>query len=426
MQPHLSFQNTTFLVLMERVGISLAIGMMIGLEREWAHKDVGVRTFAFVALAFTLSWTISPVTTYILLAALIPLVTLLNWRSFVRDRSLELTTSVALLATALLGILVGQGLFLVAAACGVVMTGLLAWKAEVVRFTGEITIEEIRGALLLGVIALVVYPLLPQGTIGPGGLIDLRAAWTVVLVISAIAFTNYILLRLYGTRGIRWTGLLGGLVNSTATVAELANRARSDPSRLSVFALLGMLTANTAMLVRNGFILGIFDTKALAYGWLAVGLMLLASAVVTLRIRVPEEETAPLKMQSPISIRHALMFGGLFLLITVAAEVAHLWLGQPGFLIVAALGGLVSSASTSAAAGILASKGTLPPEVAGYGVVVTSMASVLFHVPMAQMVGRNPAITTRLALISALILAAGLVGLAVQILLNGAVRLTVP
>ena len=64
-----------FLLLMERVGISLAIGLMVGLEREWAHKDIGARTFAFVALAFTLAWTISPTAAYTLMVALIPLVT---------------------------------------------------------------------------------------------------------------------------------------------------------------------------------------------------------------------------------------------------------------------------------------------------------------------------------------------------------------
>src|SRR5262249_42410317 len=202
------------------------------------------------------------------------LITLVNWRSFARDRSLEMTTSVALLATAVLGILVGEGKLLLAAACGVILTGLLAWKAEVVKFAGEVTIDEIRGALLLGMIAVVVYPLLPSGTIDPWRLIHLRAAWTVVLVISAIAFANYVLLRIYGTRGVRWTGLLGGLVNSTATVVELAERARGNPERLSVFALLGMLTANIAMLIRNGLILGIFAPRALTYGSLSVRFML--------------------------------------------------------------------------------------------------------------------------------------------------------
>jgi len=409
--------NTEFLFFMERVAISLAIGMMIGLEREWAHKEVGVRTFSIVSLAATLSWQISPTASYILMIALIPIITLVNWRSFTKDRSLETTTTVALLATAVIGILVGEGQLLVAAACGIVLTGLLAWKAEVVRFAGAVTIEEIRGAIYLGLMAIVVYQLLPYGTIDPLHLIDLRSAWTVVLVISAIAFTNYVLLRIYGTRGIRWTGLLGGLVNSTATVAELASRARTDPARLSVFALLGMLTANSAMLIRNGLILGIFASQALAYGWMSVALMLLASVIATSRIRIQDKEMAPLKIQSPISLGHALSFGLLFVLITLMAQIARKLLGPAGFLLVTTLGGLVSSASTSAAAGILASKGALPPELAGYGVVLTSMASLIFHIPMAQMAGRNSEVTARLARLSIVILVAGFIGLAAQALL---------
>jgi uncharacterized membrane protein (DUF4010 family) len=404
---------------MERAGVSLAIGGMIGMEREWAHKDIGVRTFAFIALSFTLAWIVSPTAAYILMASMIPLVTLLNWRSFIRDHTLEMTTSVAVLATALLGILVGEGLFLLAAACGVVMTMLLAWKAEMVRFAGAVTIDEIRGALLLGVIALVIYPLLPLGPVDRWHLIDLRAAWTVVLVISAIAFGNYVLLRLYGTRGIRWTGLLGGLVNSTATVAELADRTKSDPSALSTFAMLGMLTADSAMLLRNGVILAIFDLAALSYGWLAVGVMLAASAILASRMRVPETQTAPLQMRSPISLRHALTFGAVFVAITLAGQIGFRWLGQPGFLLVAVLGGLVSSASTSAAAGILAAQGTLSPAAAGYAVVLTSMASLVFHIPMAKMAGLDAKSTRRLAALSAVILAAGLAGIIAQAILDG-------
>ncbi len=418
MQPPLPGQGLEYLPLIERAGISLAIGAMIGMEREWAHKDVGVRTFAFIALSFTLAWTVSPTAAYLLMAAMIPLITLMNWRSFARDRSLEMTTSVAVLATALLGILVGQGLLLLAAACGVVITMLLAWKAEVVRFAGEVTIDEIRGAMLLGVIAIVVYPLLPRGPVDPWHIIDLRAAWTVVLVISAIAFGNYILLRLYGTRGIRWTGLLGGLVNSTATVAELASRARGNP-RLSVFAVLGMLTADTAMLLRNGLILAIFDIRALTYGWLSVGVMLAASALLAARVHVHESETAPLAMRSPISLRHALTFGVVFVAITLAGQLAFRWLGQPGFLLVSLLGGLVSSASTSAAAGILAANGTLDPALAGYGVVLASMSSLAFHVPTARIAGLDRKDTRQLAVLSAIILAAGLAGLAAQAFFGG-------
>ncbi|HEV2439016.1 MAG TPA: MgtC/SapB family protein [bacterium] len=420
MPPQFSGPAIEYLPLMERAAVSLAIGGMIGMEREWAHKDVGVRTFALIALSFALAWTISPAAAYILMVAMIPLITLMNWRSYARDRSLEMTTSVAVLVTAILGVLAGQGLLLLAAACGVVVTMLLAWKAEMVRFAGEVTIDEIRGALLLGVIAIVVYPLLPGGPVDPWHVVDLRAAWTVVLVISAIAFVNYVLLRLYGTRGIRWTGLLGGLVNSTATVAELAHRARQNAA-LSAFALLGMLTADVAMLLRNGLILAIFDLRALSHGWLAVGVMLAASALLAARIHVPERETAPLEMRSPISLRHALTFGVVFVAITVAGQLAFRWLGQPGFLLVSIVGGAVSSASTSAAAGILAAQGALDPALAGYGVVLASMSSLAFHVPTARMAGLSRDDTRRLAVLSAIILAVGLAGLAAQALFGGGV-----
>ena len=418
MQPVVPGQGLEYLPLIERAAVALAIGGMVGMEREWAHKDIGVRTFALIALSFALAWMISSTAAYILMAALIPLIALMNWRSFVRDRSLEMTTSVAVLVTALLGILAGQGLLLLAAACGVVVTMLLAWKAEMVRFAGEVTIEEIRGALLLGVIAIVVYPILPVGPVDPWHLVDLRAAWTVVLVISAIAFTNYLLLRLYGTRGIRWTGLLAGLVNSAATVAELASRTRAD-TRLAEFSITGMLAADTAMLLRNGFIVGVFAPQALAYGWLGVGVMLAASILLAARKNVPDTETAPLRMRSPISLQQALTFGVVFVAITLASQLAYRRLGQPGFLLVAVVGGLVSSASTSASAGILAANGSLAPSLAGYGVVLASMASLVFNVAIAKFAGLDPNDARRFAALTAVILAVGLAGLAAQTLLGG-------
>lgn len=423
MQPPVPGQGLEYLPLLERAAVALAIGGMVGMEREWAHKDIGVRTFALIAMSFAIAWMISPTAAYIMLAAIIPLITLMNWRSLVRDRSLEMTTSVAVLVTALLGILAGHGLLLLAAACGVVVTMLLAWKAEMVRFAGEVTIEEIRGALLLGVIAIVVYPILPVGPVDPWHLIDLRAAWTVVLVISAIAFSNYVLLRLYGTRGVRWTGLLGGLVNSAATVAELARRARAD-TRLSGFCLTGMLTADTAMLLRNGFILGVFAPPALAYGWLGVGVMLAASILLAARMNVADTETAPLQMRSPISLRYALTFGAVFVAITIASQLAYRWLGQPGFLLVEVIGGLVSSASTSASAGILAANGSLAPSLAGYGVVLASMASLVFNAAMAKFAGLEPKNARRLAALTAVILAFGLAGLAAQAVLGGGLQFT--
>ncbi|MER3467433.1 MAG: magnesium transporter accessory protein, partial [Thermoflexus sp.] len=259
--------------LLEPIGISLGIGLLIGLEREWAHKDVGLRTFALAALVGCVSWLIHPIAAFLMLGAAIPLVAILNVRSLLVDRSLEMTTSVALLVTFLLGVLVAQGHALVAAATAVLVTMLLAWKAELVRFTVGLSLDELRSIVLFGLLTLVIYPLLPEGlppAWDPLGLVNLRAAWLVVVILSAIGLVNYALLRLYGARGIHFTGILGGLVNSTATVAELARRCRGQAEGVLDRALEGMLLANVAMMIRNGLILGLFAPAALLHGWLAV------------------------------------------------------------------------------------------------------------------------------------------------------------
>lgn len=403
----------------EPIGISLGIGLLIGLEREWAHKDVGLRTFALAALAGCLAWLIHPIAAFLVLGAAIALVSLLNLRSLLVDRSLEMTTSVALLVTLLLGMVVAQGYALVAAATAVLVTMLLAWKAELVRFTVGLSLEELRSIVLFGVLTLVVYPLLPEGLPpewDPLGLIRVREAWLVVVILSAIGLVNYALLRLYGARGIHFTGILGGLVNSTATVAELARRCGSQEAPAQDRALEGMLLANVAMMARNGLILGIFAPGALLHGWLAVGLMAGITGWMVLRMaRRSQQAPGPvIRLAFPFSLRHGLLFGVFYLVIRAAVGLADRFLGPGGFMVVTFLGGLVSSASTAAAAATLAAQGRISMEAAGLGVVLASMASLLFHVPMARLGGLEGPWLRRLGLASALTVLAGIIGLVME------------
>jgi len=175
--------------------VSAAIGVLIGAERTSARKAVGIRTFGGIAVVFTAAWLSSPRTAYALLLLLVPFVAALNVRSLFIDRSLELTTSAAMLSTALLGILVAQGQPFAAAVCGCVVTGLLAWKAGLGRFATAATVGEVRGALMVGLLAVVVYPLLPAGPLDPWGRVGLRAAWIAVLGASAIGLASHALLR---------------------------------------------------------------------------------------------------------------------------------------------------------------------------------------------------------------------------------------
>ena len=108
---------------------------------------------------------------------------------------------------------------------------------------------------------------------------DPRAAWITVILIAALGFTNYVLLKLYGARGIEFTGFLGGLVNSTVTVAELTERARNNAANFTNVAYRGVIFATTAMLVRNGVILGLLAPLALINAATALALMIAGASI---------------------------------------------------------------------------------------------------------------------------------------------------
>ena len=47
-----------------------------------------------------------------------------------------------------------------------------------------------------------------------------------MLLLAGISFVNYVLWKIYGAQGVELTGFLGGLVNSTVTVGEMAAKVK--------------------------------------------------------------------------------------------------------------------------------------------------------------------------------------------------------
>ena len=150
-----------------KMAVSIGIGMLAGMEREWSNKDVGVRTFAIVALLGMIASIIGLNVAIAAFVGVFLLVAAMNTRSILADRSLEITTSAALLVNYLLGVLVGLGHIFTPVAGAIVMTMLLAWKTELSRFAGGLQPSEIRSAVLLGLIGFVIYPVLPNRYIDP-------------------------------------------------------------------------------------------------------------------------------------------------------------------------------------------------------------------------------------------------------------------
>ena len=399
-----------------KIAVSLAVGLLVGLEREWSHKELGVRTFALASLLGMLAWLVSPGTALTVLVGAVVLAAFVNLHSFYVQRSLEITTSVALLVTVVLGVLIGQTHYFTAVASAFVMTGLLAWKSELMRLAGDLRQEEIRGAVLLGLLAFVIYPLLPDHAIDPWNLLNPREAWLVVVILAGIGFLNYVFLRIWGARGLYTSAVLGGLVNSTATVAQISRTVSELADDEANLVVVSVLLATGAMMARNLVILGIFAPKALPY---ASGPIVAMAAVcfffAWLRRRSAPPLRSGLPLSSPVSLPRVGILAALFVLIEMASALAARRFGGHGFLAVSFLGGLVSSASTTAAAAVLSGQGRFTPQLAASAAVVTCVASALVHVPLIRRHGPGRRATKVVARVAAVTIVVGFVLLAFSV-----------
>ncbi|MGA3105713.1 MAG: DUF4010 domain-containing protein [Terriglobales bacterium] len=398
-----------------KIAIALGIGVLVGLERQWSQKDVGVRTFSITALLGCLSVLISLQLAEICLVGVLLLVVFMNGRSLLVDRSLEITTSVALIVIFILGVLAGLGHLFTPIASAILMTMLLAWKTELQRFAGDLKLSEIRGAVLLGLIGFVIYPLLPNRFIDSWHLLNPRQSWLIVIIVAGLGFANYVLLRVFSNRGLYYTAVLGGLVNSTATVAELSRTVSSDDSGENNTIVALVLLTSIAMFVRNLVILAMFARAAVSIAIWPLLAMTVGAVIFAWKNR--ERSTEPvrsLRLDSPVSLRHVLNFGALFILMEIVGTIGARYLGKFGFLALSLLGGTVSSASTTAAAATMAIHGKLSPDVAGVATVFASIASALVNLPLVQRQTHNKQLTRTLAAISLLLVVAGLAVLAIR------------
>jgi uncharacterized membrane protein (DUF4010 family) len=359
--------------------------MLVGLEREWSNKDIGVRTFAMTALLGLLGALLGPPLLVLSGIAVLILIAFANLRGLQAARKLEATTSVALAIIFLLGVLVGQGHLFTPVACSILVAMLLALKPQLRAFAGGLRQEEVRSALLLALLGFVIWPLLPDRFIDPWQLIQPREDWITVVVIACLGFLNYVLLRVYGSKGIYLTAVFGGLVNSTATVAELVSTlSESDLVGLTIPVV---LLTSVSMFFRNLIILAIFAHEAIQTAAIPLIAMSLVAGywVYRDRHRATEiEKEVTIDVSSPVSLKKVSSFALLFLILLIVAILGQRWIGNAGFQIVNILGGLFSSASTTAAAANMAMHGHVAQSQAGVAVVLTSISSTLINLPLVQ------------------------------------------
>jgi uncharacterized membrane protein (DUF4010 family) len=406
-----------------RVAVSAALGLFLGLEREWSEKAAGIRTFALISVLgtiFTQADAAACVDCPPLLAATGALFTtvlagvLMYSGAADTSEGLYLTTGVSLLVAYGVGVLVGLGAVLPATVVAVGSSILLVFKRELHGFAGELSRAELRSTAEFAILAFVVYPLLPAGSVRLGTesvavSVEPRVVWLMVVFVAGLGIVNYAVVKSYGGRGIAVTGFFGGLASSTAVVGTMLDHVRRDPAAAR-YGVAAILLADAAMALRNLVVAVAFTaTAATTLFAVAVPLGTIAAAAVVLAVLTADwGRDLTLELETPFSMRNALGFGALFLLVVLAGGVAEATLGRVGFYATAALTGLVSSAGATTSAVVLYRGGTLDADAAVIAVLLATLASVAVKATLAA-TGGDRTFTRAVALQSALLVAVGVV-----------------
>jgi uncharacterized membrane protein (DUF4010 family) len=213
------------------------------------------------------------------------------------------------------------------------------------------------------------------------------------------------------------TGFLGGLVNSTATVADLAGRAVGAGRADALVVHRCILLATSAMLLRNGVILAglapaAWMSSALPFLFMFVVALLLAFSKrqVAVSDDAARDEPALTMLRSPFSLTAALEFGVLYLGLQVAGELAERASGSLGFYVVSAVGGMISSASAVASAAALVASGQIGAGIGATAAVIASLTSALVSIPIVLGRTRDRELSRGIVIALITLVACGLTG----------------
>jgi uncharacterized membrane protein (DUF4010 family) len=387
------------------IAIALAIGLLIGAEREWSQRYektervmAGIRTFGLLGLLGAVAIILTDIVGDHAWAFVLVAVALLVVAGYIAEARATgdwgMTTEVAMLVTFGLGVMAASGQLAMAAGLGVLVAGLLSLKRLLHTQVHRLTPEEVSGALKLLFISVVMLPLLPNESYGPYEVFNPYVIWWMVVAITGLGFAAYVSMRVIGQQsGILLTSVLGGLVSSTAMTLTLARLAKTTPhpSTLSAGLLLSSALMFPRVLVVSAvvapslmtFLLWPLVLASLCYlsgaAWLAwVGQRQLPAA----------EQAVDTGLQNPFQIGQALRFTLILVVIMFAVEVAREYFGQAGVWITAAISGAADVDAINLSLSRIAGK-ELGLGLAAQGILIAAMSNSVFKLVLSWTIGGN-------------------------------------
>lgn len=386
-----------------RFGVALLIGALLGMEREFIQQKedtpdfAGIRTFSLIALlgsvAAFLVLDFGILLIALSLGGLILLTTVSYLGALLRsEKETGITTKVAVMLTFLFGVLVMGNQSKVAIALAVLTALLLALKGRLHGVIRRMSTEDLRATLQFALVAAVILPLLPDRAIDPLGLLNPFQVWLMVVFVSGIGFSGYVLMKVMGaSRGINLTGILGGLVSSTATTISFCTASRENPAMSNHYAR-AVVLASSMMLGRVLFLVLVIYPPLLRVVSLPLTAMLVSGlgiAFILQRKRIITENDfeRSFDVAHPLKLSTAIKFGLVFAIILIVIEFAQASFGSIGVYFASASAGLMNMNAVTLSVVQLVSRAQFDLQVAGIAIAIAALMNTISKGAIAYFMG---------------------------------------
>ncbi|WP_246202909.1 MgtC/SapB family protein [Sphingomonas lacunae] len=360
--------------------LAFALGLLIGIERGWAQRGeargervAGVRTFALLGLtgglAGTVGTLVSPWLTTVFIALAGTMLLTGYSAALRRGEHLSATTTIVGLVTLGIGLLATNGQGVAAAVIAAATVLILSSRNLLHGWVGRLSEGEVQAMARFALIAIAIWPVLPDAPYGPYGLWNPQHIWSVVVLVSGFSLAGYAATRMVGpTKGLLATAAAGAVVSSTAVTAAMARRLRGGEEPLGI-AQSAIILATAVMLARVLVLVAIIAPVALwSLAWLlGPGLALCLAWATILAHRAHDGNAmgpAEVNVRNPFDIVPALILAALVMVLTVVAHWVLERFGDAGLATVLALSGMVDVDSAIITMGSLP-PGRIDPAVAG-------------------------------------------------------------
>lgn len=338
------------LAILQSLGLSLAIGLLIGVERGWRLRDekpgtrvAGFRTFGLAGLLGGIAGLVPVAIGATILLVASAILAIGYFRQSEDPENLSATNAFVALLTMLLGLLATTGFSVPALIAAATATLLLSMREQFHRWLKGMSPTEIQSVGRFALIALVILPLLPDHRYGPFDAWNPRQIWLVVVLVSGLSFAGYVATRRLGsTKGLLMTAVCGAIVSSTAVTAAFARRLKTD--REAEGALIaGIALASVVMFVRVLLLTFLLAPRALqSLAWTMVPATVVALVLAALAVRrvTDQLDTNEVKLGNPLDLTAAFGLAALVAVLAVASRWAAEQFGNAGIVVLLSLTGL--------------------------------------------------------------------------------------